>query len=375
MRIRFEKLFTPRKIYQDMCLIIENGIIEKIEKSKIHCDLYLPLIAPGFIDSHTHGAIGIDVMNATVDDFQKLSLFYARHGVTTFLPTTVSDTFQKISQVAKTLKEFMTLQPQGAKIAGLYIEGPYLNPSKKGAHKEDLLKNPDLDELSSFVEKFGDIIKIFAIAPELKDSEKVINFLKKKKIVTTIAHTDATYDQALLAIENGCTRATHVFNAMRPFSHRDPGVIGAVLTDKRVFCEIICDMIHLHPITVKLVINAKGPRRCVLVTDSMAATGLEDGEYSLGELQVVVKNKIARTKEDQSLAGSTLTLDEAIRNVVFKLNVALKDAILMATLSVAMSSNLDSGRIEPGRTADLVALDENLNVVATFVSGKMVYSL
>lgn len=375
MRIRFRKLFTPTKMYQDMCLRIENGFVEEIERSKVHCDLHFPIIAPGFIDSHTHGAIGIDIMNATIDDFQKLSIFYAKHGVTTFLPTTVSDTFERISQVAKKVEKFMELQPQGAKIAGLYIEGPYLNPSKKGAHKEDLLRKPDLDELSRFIERFGDVVKIFAIAPELKDSQKVINFLKKKKIISTIAHTDATYDQTMTAIEDGCTRATHVFNAMRAFSHREPGVVGAVLTDKRIFCEIICDMVHLHPATVKLIINAKGPNRCVLITDSMAATGLEDGEYSLGELQVVVQNKIARTKEDQSLAGSTLTLDHAVKNVVFKLNINMKDAIMMATYSAARSSNLDSGKIVPSSCADLVALDENLNVVATFVSGKMVYSL
>jgi len=375
MIIRFEKLFTPTKVYQDMCLVVENGVVQEIKRSKVHCDLRFPLLAPGFIDSHTHGAIGIDIMNLSIDDLQKLSLFYARHGVTTFLPTTVSDTFEKISQVARTVQQFMKLQPFGAKAAGLYVEGPYLNPTKKGAHKEDLLKKPDFEELSRFVKSFGDTVKIFAIAPELDGSHKAIDLLKQKRIVTTIAHTNATYDETIAAIENGCTRATHVFNAMRSFSHRDPGVVGAVLTDKRVFCELICDMIHVHPAAIKLVINAKGPSRCVLVTDSMAATGLEDGEYSLGELQVIVKDKIARTKEDQSLAGSTLTLDEAVRNVVVKLDVPVKDAITMATQSAARSSNLDSGQIKMGKCADLVALDEDLNVVATFVCGRKVYSL
>ncbi len=373
MRIRFGKLFTPVRIYQDMCLRIENGVVEEIEKCRVHCDFHFPIITPGFIDSHTHGAVGIDIMSATVDDFQKLSIFYAKHGVTTFLPTTVSDTFEKISRVAETVKKFMNLKPEGARVAGMYIEGPYLNPSRKGAHKEDLLKRPDLDELSRFVERFGDVVRIFAIAPELEDSGKVIDFLKKKKIIPTIAHTDATYDQAVFAIENGCTRATHVFNAMRTFSHREPGVVGAVLTDKRVFCEIISDMIHLHPTTVMMIMNIKGPYRSVLVTDSIAATGLEDGEYWLGELQVVVQNKVARTKQDQSLAGSTLTLDEAVRNIVFKLNINARNAIMMATYSAARSSNLDLGRIVPGSLADLVALDENLNILATFVSGEMVF--
>lgn len=375
MRIRFRKLFTPVRIYRDMCLRIENGVVEDIENCRVHCDFHFPIVAPGFIDSHTHGAAGIDIMSAAVDDFQKLSVFYAKHGVTTFLPTTVSDTFEKISRVAETVKKFMNLKPEGARVAGIYVEGPYLNPNKKGAHKEDLLKRPDLEELSRFVERFGDVVKIFAIAPELKDSEKVIDFLKKKKIIPTIAHTDATYDQAIVAIENGCTRATHVFNAMRTFSHREPGVVGAVLTDKRVFCEIISDMIHLHPATVMMIMNIKGPYRSVLVTDSIAATGLEDGEYSLGELQVVVQNKIARTKQDQSLAGSTLTLDEAVRNAVFKLNINARNAIMMATYSAARSSNLDLGSILPGNCADLVAMDENLNVLATFASGEPIYRI
>lgn len=181
MRIRFLRLFTPMKVYRDMSLRIEKGVVEEIENSKVHCDFHFPILTPGFIDSHTHGGAGIDIMSATVEDFQKLSTFYASHGVTTFLPTTVSDTFEKISQVAETVKKFMKLNSEGAKVAGIYIEGPYLNPNKKGAHKEDLLKRPDLDELSRFVEKFGDLVKIFAIAPELEDSEKVIDFSRRRK--------------------------------------------------------------------------------------------------------------------------------------------------------------------------------------------------
>ncbi|MGJ8455340.1 N-acetylglucosamine-6-phosphate deacetylase [Pseudothermotoga sp. U03pept] len=375
MRVRFKKLFTPHETFNEMCLGIENGVVEKIEDSKTRCDLSFPILVPGFIDSHTHGAVGIDLMSATVDDLQKLSSFYAKHGVTTFLPTTVSDTFEKISRVAEVVEEFMKTQPPGARCEGLYIEGPYLSNEKRGAHKKELLKNPDLGELMTFIERFAKVVRIFAIAPELSNSLEAIRYLAGKKIIVSIAHTDSTYEQTIAAIDNGCSRATHLFNAMRSFSHREPGVVGAVLTDKRVFCEIICDMIHLHPAAVKLAISAKGPRRCVLVTDSIAATELEDGEYSLGELKVVVKDKIARTKEDQSLAGSTLTLDEAVRNVVFKLDVNLKDAITMATQSAARASGLKYGVIRTGRSADFVALDENLKVVATFVSGKMVYSI
>ncbi|MEJ5230046.1 MAG: N-acetylglucosamine-6-phosphate deacetylase [Pseudothermotoga sp.] len=375
MRIRAKKLFTPQETLSEISLKVENGVIEELDSFKGHCELSFPIVVPGFIDSHTHGAIGIDVMNATVDDLQRLSHFYAQHGVTTFLATTVSDRFEKISRVAEVVEKFTKTQPTGARCGGLYVEGPYFNPAKRGAHKEDLLKDPDLVELRHFVERFANVVRVFAIAPELSNSLEAIRYLVEKKIVVSIAHTDATYEQAVAAINNGCSRATHVFNAMRGFSHREPGVVGAVLIDRRVFCEIICDMIHLHPATVKLVLDTKGPSRSVLVTDSMTATGLEDGEYFLGELQVVVKDKIARTKVDQSLAGSTLTLDEAVRNLVFKLDFNLRDVVTMATKTASEASGLDCGVIKVGGCADFVALDEDLRVIATFVSGKMVYSI
>ncbi|ABV34544.1 MULTISPECIES: N-acetylglucosamine-6-phosphate deacetylase [Pseudothermotoga] len=374
MKIRAKRAITPSRILEDKIITIENGVIQSVSSSGLKADFTYPIIAPGYIDSHTHGAIGIDAMSATVEDFEKLSMFYAKHGVTTFLVTTVSDKFEKLSSVAETVRKSMRTKLPGSKIGGLYVEGPYLNPSKKGAHKEELLKNPDLEELSRFVEKFREITKIFAIAPELKNAAVAIKFLRKNGIIPTIAHTDATYEQTVQAIEIGATRATHVFNAMKSFSHREPGVVGAALTEKNVYCEVICDLVHLHPATVKLIINAKGPNKTVLVTDSMAATGLEDGEYSLGELKVVVKGKIARLKGENNLAGSTLTLDQAVRNVVFNLGYTEKEAIIMATLTPARASKLNAGIIKEGKTADLVALDEELNVVATFVSGERVYS-
>jgi len=375
MRIRAKKLFTPQETLSEVSLKIENHVIEELDSFKGHCELSFPIVVPGLIDSHTHGAIGIDVMNATIDDLQRLSHFYAQHGVTTFLATTVSDRFERIWKVAEVVEKFMKIQPSGARCAGLYVEGPYFSPEKRGAHKKDFLKDPDLAELKDLIERFANVVRIFAIAPELSNSLEAIRYLVEKKIVVSIAHTDATYEQTVVAINNGCSRATHVFNAMRAFTHREPGVVGAVLTDRRVFCEVICDMIHLHPATIKLIVDAKGPNRCVLVTDSMTATGLEDGEYSLGELQVIVKDKIARTKVDQSLAGSTLTLDEAVRNLTFKLDLNLKDVVTMATKTASEASGLGCGVIKVGGSADFVALDEDLRVVATFVSGKMVYSI
>ncbi len=375
MKILAGKLYTPTKVIDDAYISINDGKITEITQSKARPDLSFPIVAPGLIDTHTHGAVGVDAMKLDKDGLTKLSIFYAKHGVTSFLLTTVSDTFENTLHICEAASNLMNEFFAGAKLVGLHMEGPYLNPSKKGAHKEQYLKNPDMNELQELVSKYGKIIKVFTIAPELQNSMQAIRFLSENKIVVTLGHTDADYETALKAIGNGAKRATHVFNAMRSFSHRDPGIIGAVLTDDRVFCEVICDFIHLHPCALDLVIKAKGFRRTVLVSDSMSATGLNDGEYELGDLQVTVKNGVAKLKGSETLAGSTLTLDQAVSNLVFRMNYKTKDVIRMATLNASIASGLNLGRIAVGSIADLVCLDENLMVVATVVNGKVVYSV
>ncbi|MGE0033218.1 MAG: N-acetylglucosamine-6-phosphate deacetylase, partial [Pseudothermotoga sp.] len=286
MRIRAKRLFTPLREFNDVCVTIENGRIISMGKSRLVADQRYPLVVPAFIDSHTHGAIGIDVMNATVEDFLKLSTFYAQHGIGCFFPTTVSDTFDSLSRVAETVRRAMKSDMLKAKIGGLYVEGPYLSSAKSGAHRKDLLKEPDLEELSRFVSEYGDVVKIFAIAPELEGAKEAIKLLRRHRTIASIAHTNATYKETLQAIEAGANRATHVFNAMRPFDHREPGVIGAVLTNKDVYCEIICDLVHLHPASIEIVVKTKGPFKTLLISDSISATGLEDGVYELGQMKV-----------------------------------------------------------------------------------------
>ncbi len=375
MKILARKLYTPLKVLQDAILNIEDGRIVEITKDGAKPDLLFPLVAPGLIDSHTHGAVGVDAMKIDRYGLEKLSGFYARHGVTSFLITTVSDTFESIAQVCETVLKYSKNRVFGAKVAGVYIEGPYLNPSKKGAHKEQYLKNPNVKELQELVSRYRNLIKVFAIAPELENSTEAIKYLVTKKIIVTLGHSDADYETALRAVETGARRATHVFNAMRNFSHREPGIVGAVLTDDRVFCEVISDFVHLHPAVVDLIVKTKGFGMVVLVSDSMSATGLKDGDYTLGDLQVTVKDGVARLKGSETLAGSTLVLDQAVRNLVFKMKYELKNVLRMATYNAAVASGLKSGLIRVGSAADLVCFDEQLNVVATFVDGRMVYSV
>lgn len=374
MRLKAERLFTPFREFKEVSVTIENGRIVSIEKSNLTAQRSYPILAPAFVDSHTHGAMGIDVMKANVEEFIKLSSFYAKHGVGRFLPTTVSDNFDNLMRVVSTVRKAMNSFELASKIGGLYVEGPYLNPTKSGAHKRELLKHPEIDELKHFLLESSDIVKIFAIAPELDGTQEAIKILRKHNVIVSIAHTDATYDQATSAIRAGATRATHVFNAMRQFDHREPGVLGAVLTDEKIYCELICDLVHLHPATIKLVLKTKGVFKSLLISDSMAATGLNDGVYELGQMKVEVQQGVARLFGKNTLAGSTLTIDQAVRNLVFKLDVPLRSALIMASFTPAKASGLHSGIIAEGRVADIVALDDELNVVALYLEGRLVYS-
>lgn len=374
MKLRAKRLFTPLRELEEVCVTIENGKIVSIHKDNLVVGRSYPILAPAFIDSHTHGAMGIDVMKANVEEFIKLSSFYAKHGVGRFLPTTVSDNFDNLLRVVSTVRKAMNSCELTSKIDGLYVEGPYLNPTKSGAHKRELLKHPDTDELKHFLLKSGDIVRIFAIAPELDGAQEAIRILRRHDVIVSIAHTDATYDQALRAIKAGATRATHVFNAMRQFDHREPGVLGAILTDEKIYCELICDLVHLHPATIKLVLKTKGVFKSLLISDSMAATGLSDGVYELGQMKVEVQQGIVKLFGKNTLAGSTLTIDQAVRNLVFKLDVPLRSAFIMSSFTPAKASGLHSGVIAEGRVADIVVLDEELNVVALYVEGRLVYS-
>jgi len=266
------------------------------------------------------------------------------------------------------------LETQDRRIAGIYVEGPFFCPSKKGAQSLDHLLQPSIRVYESLVDGLKDEIKIFALAPELPGAREIIHRLKEDGIRPSLAHSNATFEETKEAIELGVEHFTHFFNGMRGFHHRDPGAVGAALLTPGVTLELIVDGIHVHPEAVKFLVKVKGIDNVCLITDAIRATGLGDGEYMLGDQRVRVREGIARLIEEDSLAGSTLTMDQAVKNLV-KLGVPLPDAVRAATLVPARVLGLErqKGSLEPGKDADLVLLDMDLNVRTVLIKGKVVY--
>ncbi len=376
--LNVKRVYTPLTIVDSASIVIENGIVKKIVRGWIENGENLKdfIAVPGFVDTHIHGCYGYDASNAKLDDLVGMSKNLVRHGVTSFLPTTVTLPLQKIFEAIDAVRKAREMQLRndfvGARILGINLEGPFINVEMKGAQNPEYIRIPKLDEFKSIVDRARDVVKVVTVAPELGEGLEIVSYARSMGIHVSLGHSAAGYDEALKAIERGLDRATHLFNAMKRFHHREPGAVLALLQSPSVYLEIIADFIHLHPAVVKMIIEYAGWRRTVLITDAISATGLPDGEYELGGLKVIVRNGIARLV-DGTLAGSTLTMDRAIRNVV-SLGIELWKAIAMASYVPARSiDEYRLGCLEPGCVADIVLLDEDLNVVKTIVGGVDAY--
>ncbi|MDD4569135.1 MAG: N-acetylglucosamine-6-phosphate deacetylase [Tepidanaerobacteraceae bacterium] len=381
--IKNANIITPYDILRNFELVIEqskikhilpSGIIDEKDFDEI-IDAEENYLSPGFIDIHTHANSGYDTMDATFESVDAMARFHIKNGVTGFLATTMTASTEETKKAIKNVSSYIARQKEKhetlvvsgytpSEVLGLYLEGPYFSMAKKGAQPSEYIKNPDINELASFIKLSGDNVKVVALAPELPGAMEVISYLCAQGITVSAGHTDASYDIAQKAFDHGVTQVTHVFNGMKSFNHREPGIPGAALIDERVYCEMICDGIHLHPGAMKLVVKAKGKDRIILISDSMMAAGLSDGEYTLGGQKVIVKGDEARLS-DGTLAGSTLTLNKAIYNMVHMVGVSLQDAVRMATLNPARAIGLDKnkGSIEIGKDADFVIFDEQLNIL------------
>jgi len=254
------------------------------------------------------------------------------------------------------------------------MEGPYINPEKKGAQKEIDIREPSIEEFSEFNKASGNLIRLITIAPEMPGAIELIKYLHKQGIIASVGHANATYVQTQAGIQAGLSHVTHTFNAMRGLHHREPGVIGAALTSPELTVEIIADGIHIHPIVLKILTKIKEGEKIVLMTDAMRAAGLKEGTYDLGGQEVIVAKGQARLK-DGTLAGSVLTMDKAVKNMVNKVGIQLSKAIQMASFNPAKSIGVDDkkGSLEPGKDADIVILNKNLEAELTMVAGKIVY--
>ncbi|HEL2123937.1 TPA: N-acetylglucosamine-6-phosphate deacetylase [Streptococcus suis] len=327
-------------------------------------------LAPGLVDTHIHGYASHDVMDNDFEGIKVISEGLLSCGVTSWLPTTLTDTTENLDAVCETIGTYAG-QETGAKIQGIFLEGPFFTEKYKGAQNPKYMSDPSIEKLDNWHSLSKDLVNKIAIAPEREGVKEFIEFANSKAIHTALAHSDATYAQAEAAVEAGANIFVHVYNGMSGLHHREPGMVGAALNLKNVYAEMICDGHHVHPAAAEIVVKARGAEETVLITDCMRAGGMGEGESRLGEFEVVVKDGTARLKESGSLAGSILELIEAVQNVVKWGLVSLPDALRMGSLSPARSVNIDHicGRIAEGRAADFIVVDDAGRLQATYLDG------
>jgi N-acetylglucosamine-6-phosphate deacetylase len=331
---------------------------------------------PGFVDVHIHGAGGHDVMEANETALSTITGRLAAFGTTSLLATTITasadDTCRSVEGIAKYISGQYQTSDTRAEILGIHFEGPFLSKERRGVHPAEWLQLPSAELLQRFLQAAAGNARILTIAPELLGATPCIDAARSLGMVVSIGHTDASYEQARAAVAHGAHHATHVYNAMRPFTHRDPGVIGAVLTTPEVTAELIADGIHVDEIAMKVLLQAKGAQGVVLISDGTSATGMPDGEYLLGGLKVTVNGGVCRNAEGR-LAGSTLTLDRALRNIV-GLGIPLADAVRMLTLNPATLLGIEfkKGALRTGADADIVLLNDGLEIERVWARGTVV---
>ena len=373
--IKNVNVITPTKIIENASVLFDKKI-KKIYKTKdIDKGNYEIMdgnggyLSPGFIDVHLHGAMGKDTMDGTVEALNTISESIVKSGVTSFLPTTMTMKRDKIRDALKNIKEIIDNGLTGAQIIGTNVEGPFLNEEKKGAQDPKNIIEPDLKLLDGF----ESIIKLVTIAPEKRGAKEFIKEMKKYGIKVSVGHSIASYEETLDAYNWGLSHVTHLFNGMIELHHRKPGIIGAALTTDMTV-ELIADLIHLNPVILDMVSKIKDSDQIILVTDSMRANGLEDGTYSLGGQKVILKDGEARI-ETGSLAGSTLTLDRAVKNMYNSTDLELYTVFKMATINPARLLNIDhyKGLIKENYDADLILLNNELEVEQVYIKGERKY--
>ncbi|WP_416306651.1 N-acetylglucosamine-6-phosphate deacetylase [Neptunicella sp. SCSIO 80796] len=374
-----KQIVTPAGIMKNRHLLIKNGLISEIT-DKPQKDIPIHNIAdctlaPGFLDLHIHGREGCDVMDASRESLEVISRSLARHGIVGFLATTVTDTWPKTLAAFNNIGEAYSGNLPGAELLGAYNEGLFFTKDHKGAHDEQYFLPLDKKYLDAIITAANGALKVVALAPELPNSDEIIRYLSSKNIKTMLGHTAANYEQTCSALHAGACGGVHVFNGMSGIHHRDPGCAGAVLLDKNAYVEVIADGIHLHPAILDMIVRLKGQAKVGLISDCIVAGGMCDGQYKLGMLDVTVEQGIARTQSG-SLAGSTLTLEKAVKNMFESTQADLVQVIEMASLSPATFLGLDKelGSIEIGKRACLTALDPHFNITMTIVDGRIVYS-
>lgn len=372
-------IYTPNQRINNKSVLIENGKISQISQA-IHiangADIEWInasglILVPGFIELQINGAFGLD-FTAEPESIFQVAEKLPRFGVTSFLPTIVTSPLQKVARA----QEFLRVGPpegfMGSKPLGLHVEGPFLNPERKGAHRQDYLRLPQLKDYEHLSPQTG--VRMVTLAPELPGAIELVAGLTRRGIVVSAGHSLASFEQAQVGFQAGIRYATHLFNAMSPLMQFDPGLPGAILSEAGLRFGLIPDGIHVHPALVNLVWKLTGAGRMTLVSDAMAALGMPPGKYVLGDLEVIVDETSARLLNGV-LAGSILDHPQALRNLIAFTGCSLEDALTCLTTTPAALLGIDQsvGQIAPGYTADLVLMDPGLHVIQTIIAGKVVY--
>lgn len=360
-------------------IAVENGTIQAVGavSPKTRCtetdDFDGCRIIPGLIDIHIHGAVGYDVSSANAGEICEVSHFLARHGVTSFCPTTATAEMNSVYKAMRNIRAASEMDNLGASIVGVHMEGPYISPRRKGCHDSNLLRAPEAHEFDTMRELLGDKLKLrITLAPEIDGAGAFIRYACAHGGMVSIGHSDADEKTALTAITYGANSFTHLFNAMSGIHHREPGCAGAGLLSD-AYVELICDGIHIHPDMIQLAYRIKKPGTVIAITDAMHATGGSDGEYTFCGMKIKVEGGIARLP-DGTLAGSTLLLFDGVKNLMKFAGISFAEAIRAATVNPAKLIGIydRAGSIEQGKNADFAVVDNNLNLVCTFCKGKKI---
>jgi N-acetylglucosamine-6-phosphate deacetylase len=372
-------IYLPHQILAHGWLLIRDGIIEKIgvdeppslDEGESY-DAHGNKVLPGFIDIHVHGAIGHESMDASPEGLITMAQYYAKHGVTSFLPTTWAAPFDRLLPVFDNIRRVMGMSYAGAQILGAHVEGPFIHPAKAGAQNPNAIYPPSRTLIDQLLAQ--EIVKLVTLAPEIPENQQIIPLLWSHGVAISAGHTTATYDEMEKAVALGVSSVTHTFNAMPPLHHREPGAVGAALLMDELSCEVIADNVHLHPAILKMVAKLKTADKMILVTDAIRGTGLPDGEYPIDDRTITIQNGEARLPNG-SLAGSTLTMERAFRNMLAATNWSIEELLPSATLTPARLIDVQNrkGSIEIGKDADVIIIDDDINVLNTFVAGNLVH--
>ncbi|MFD9892574.1 N-acetylglucosamine-6-phosphate deacetylase [Amycolatopsis sp. NPDC059027] len=368
------RVAAPDRVLDDGWLAVSDGRIAGVGSGTPPegpaVDVAGALVVPGFIDTHCHGGGGASFSTLTPDEVHTAVQAHRRHGTTTMLASLVSDHVDILREQIAVLRE---LVEQGD-VAGIHLEGPFISKARCGAHDPMALLEPDTGTVDKLLRAGQGAIRMVTLAPELHGGIKAVRQLAESGVIAAIGHTDGVEEQLLPAIEAGATVATHLFNGMRPLHHREPGPVGVLLDDERITIELICDLVHLHPTVVHLAATHAGRDRTVLITDAMSATDAADGRYTLGRLEVDVHDGVATLADNGSLAGSTLTMDNAFRNLVLGAKLHILDAVRATSERPAELLGIANrtGSLRTGFAADVVVLDDDLRPLKVLRRGEWV---